>query len=249
MSSDIINYYRYFCNTENTNVYNWDNTTPTVCPNDNTHHVNLDSLTIINTIHSNSVTIKQTSGDIHGNYRIESKVLSIPANQTSSTIISWPFDVAIMTVNWTSSNIHRGDIINGYVAENTIIGAIIQPINLGDTKIHVSPTVLQYINKGYIVTITDGHQIINMEQCISIDESNNTISCENPSSMSLNAGSYVRMTINNIRNIHIGEPESVRLATKHLGSSSIPTGTKLNFQYQNNGNVAKTFVFSYEYLY
>ena len=249
MTSRSINYYRYFCNTENKYVYDWSETIPVSCSNDITHHIDNTSFTIVDTVQSNNITIKQFSNDIHGSYRIESKTMFIPANQTFSTYVSWPFNVSILTVNYTTNNIHKGDIINGYIGENTIIGKITQPINIGDFKIHVSDSVLDYINKGYLVNITDGVHVVNMEQCISIDKANNILLCEYPVNMSLNAESFVRITVHNMKNIHISEPESVRIANKHLGSSSIIAGTKVKMEYQNNGNVAKSFTFSFEYLY
>lgn len=249
MSNRNINNYRYFCNTENQYVYDWSELTPTTCPNDNTHHIDNSSFVIVDTIDNSIVVINQKAGDVQGNYRVESKLIYIPANQTVSEILSWPFNVSIMTLNWTSAEIHRGDIINGYVAENTTIGYITNKINIGDTLLHVSSKVFDYINKGHIVNITDGTQNINMEQCISIDKAAGTIVCENPSSIVLNQNSYLQITIHNIRNMHIGDPESIRLANKHLGSTAINAGIKLNFQYQNNSNKPKSFVFQYEYLY
>lgn len=249
MSSRTINNYRYFCNTENKYVYDWNETTPITCSHDSTHHIDDSSFTIIDTIDNNTIVINQKSGDVQGNYRVESRVMYIPANQTMSSILSWPFNISIMTVNWTTSEIHRGDIINGYVADNTTIGSITKKVNIGDTLLYVSQNVFNYINKGYIITITDRTQSINMGQCISIDKAAGTIVCENQSGMSLNENSYLQITINNMRNIHIGEPESIRLANKHLGSTCITAGTKLRLQYQNNSSKAKTFVFQYEYLY
>lgn len=249
MSSRTISYYRYFCNTENIYVYNWNDCTPVCCPNDITHHIDNNSVSVIDSVDSNTTTINQKSGDIEGNYRVESKVIYIPANQTSSVVLSWPFNISIMTLNWTSSQIHKGDIINGFVAENTIIGKITKQTNIGDTVLHVSPSVFEHINKGYLVSVTDGQQSINMEQCISMDKAAGIITCENSVTTSLNAGSYLQITVNNIRNFHILEPESVRLANKHLSSSPISAGTKVKFQYQNNGSIPKTFVFQYEYLY
>lgn len=249
MSNRNINNYRYFCNTENKYVYDWSEIIPTVCSNDITHHIDNSSFTIVDTIDNSTIVINQKSGDVQGNYRVESKVMYIPANQTTSQILLWPFNISIMTVNWTTSEIHRGDIINGYVAENTTIGYITKRINIGDTLLHVSQSVFNYINKGYLINISDGTQSINMEQCIAIDKAAGTITCENPSGMILNENSHFQITVNNMRNIHIAEPESIRLANKHLGSTCIISGTKLRFQYQNNSNKPKTFVFQYEYLY
>lgn len=244
-----INNYRFYCRTESAFVYDWNTITPTKCPNDTTHTIDPNSISIIDSITSNSVNIIQSSPSINDNYRVESIYISIKPNELYTSLFSWPFNVGILTVNWNSGENNRGDIVNCYISPNTTIGAITQDIHQGDTVIHVSPSVLTYISKGYNVNITDGIQNLNLEQCIDTNSIDNTITVQNQVSTSMKAGSAVQMTIHNIKNIILTEPSQMRLATKHLSSSFLPANTQIKFTYQNNSNTAKTFCVFYEYLY
>lgn len=249
MAPRIINKYRLFCNTENNYVYDWCESIPTVCPNNNVHIIDNSSISITDTIDSNTVNVIQASGDVGDNYRVECKCITAPANQTVSFLYSWPFNISIMNINWTSTEIHRGDIINGYVAPNTTIGVVTQQINNGDTIIHVSNSVFDYINNGFYINITNGSQIIDLGQCICINKSNNTIKCENSANNTMKAGAYLQMTIRNIKDLLFVEPESITIANKHIKSSFIPANINLKFDYQNNSGVEKKFKFIYEYIY
>lgn len=249
MSDKVANQYRIFCNTEQVYVYSWGTSAPIACPNNNTHSVDMNSISITDTIAQNNVTVVQISGDLNSYFRVESKIESIPANSIGTFEYTWPYNIGILTINWTCGEIHRGDTISAYVAPDTVVGVITQNINQGDTVIHVSPTVLANVNRGFMVTVTNGTQTLNLGECYLVNKAAGTISCTTPASTPLSAWSYVQMTINNFKNIHLTEPRTWSFANKHLGSSFIPANTIVKFVYKNNSNTEKTFSFYVEYLF
>lgn len=249
MTSRSIYRHRLHCSTEDAFVYCWSEDTPTNCPHDINHIVDLNSISIIDTVSNNSVNIIQSSGDTGNNYRVEGKKLTIPPLSTLDFDFSWPYNISVLTVNWSSNECHRGDVVNGYVSSNTTVGALTENITSGDTIIHVSSTVLNHLNRGFLVTVTDNVHSMDMGECISIDKSAATIECQFPASVTMIAGSFIQMTINNIKNIPLWEPETVNLAVKNVGSSFLPAKTKVRLQYSNNANVEKVFCIRYEYFY
>lgn len=55
--------YRIFCETEQTNLYVWGTVPPTVCPNVNTHTININSIVIIENISTSQTTITNLTRD------------------------------------------------------------------------------------------------------------------------------------------------------------------------------------------
>ena len=53
----VVNQYRLYCNTEATYVYGYNTSTPTVCPNNNTHSIDTTTITIVQTISDSSVSV------------------------------------------------------------------------------------------------------------------------------------------------------------------------------------------------
>lgn len=249
MTSRTINNYRLYCNTENAFNTIWDTKTPTTCPNNKTHLIDNNSISIIDNISSIATSIIQSGNNVNDNFKLESKLIFIPPNQTVTFTYNWPYNIAMMVVTWTSTEENRGDIINGYIAPNTTIGIITQNINIGDTIIHVSPTVLQYLKQGYLVQINNGISILDLGVCTTIDLTTSTIKCLNTANITMNAGSMLQMTIHNIKNIYLYNPEQFKIGEKHVSSQSLPANTNIQLSYQNNGNVGKHFMFYYEYLY
>lgn len=45
-------YYRIYCNTETSYVYTWKETTPTVCPNNNAHSINTNTISVLDVVNS-----------------------------------------------------------------------------------------------------------------------------------------------------------------------------------------------------
>lgn len=249
MSTRTISNYRLFCNTENKFVTVWSENKPIVCPNNIQDQVDINSISIVDSVSSNSVNIIQYSSGIQGLYRAQSKSLFIPARQTVSEDIVFDIPISMISMNFTTTKQNTGDLINCYISPNTKIGVITSNINNGDKTINVSTSVIKYIKRGYIVTITNGTTILNMGECININSVTNTIICNIPSNTSIISGSLVEMTVHNIKDFLIGPPSSITFNNKTLETTLIPANTIMRFIYQNNSNIDTIFFKYIEYLY
>ena len=250
--SKTVHKYRVFCNTENTYVYTWDDLLPTLCPNDGKHTIDTSTIVSIDTVESGSVNIIQEQNPTGGWYRTESKRMTIKPNSTEVLSMSWPYPISILELSLNSSTENDGDIINSYVAKDTVIGVVSQSIPIGTNIAHVSDTVVQNIYIGFLVSFQNATtgQIYDMGECIEIDTSNKTITCSKNCLSEIPMMSYVRMTINNIKHFVIKGGLTYNLGRKSLQASYLPKNTKVDLSYQNLSMVqSKTFSFVYEYLY
>ena len=59
----IVYRYRVFCETEQSMIYKWDTTNPVVCPNNNTHIINSDSVVIVDQVNTNQTEITNLNSD------------------------------------------------------------------------------------------------------------------------------------------------------------------------------------------
>jgi hypothetical protein len=249
MASKSINNYRLYCNTESLYINTWNSDTPTKCPNNNTHQIDTNSISIIDTINSSTVSIIQGNSSLNGYYRVENIVFTALANQIFTKTFSFPYNVGILTVNWSTGDTHAGDILNCYIAKNTTIGYITQKIQQGDTILHVSPTVFTHLCKGFLINITNGTQNINMGECIMLDPITNTITCSIAANSNMNIGNLLQMTIHNIRNQYLIANENINLGIKHLNTSYLPANTFITCEYINNSNTDKLFKIWYDLIY
>lgn len=249
MTTKQINRYRVYCNTESQYVYDWNDKSPLTCPNNSSHSIDSPSITIVDTVKSQSVNIIQEAGPTGGNYSCESYSFSIPPGQTVSQNYSWPFNISISSVHFTTDNSHVGDLITSVIAPGTTLGVTTSTVKAGDTKIGVSASVIQNIQKGMSVALTDGTNISNLAKVYVIDSVNNVIQCQTPAQSGYSSGVAVQACFQNIR-MQLGPPQSYILGTNQIKSAFLPANTILNVQYINQDpNIPKNFLFFLQYYY
>ena len=130
-----------------------------------------------------------------GMYSAQSIIIDISVGEYEKSVyFTWPFDIALMSGTLGVSEDMIGDEFIIDVGPNTLVGALIQPLSVGDTSIYVSPTVLENIKKGYYIGLyVPGNTGIEIAQIIDIDDANYALTLGKPSDVSANAGSYVAM--------------------------------------------------------
>lgn len=122
--------YRLYCNTESCNVTVWNTVAPTVCPNNNTHSINSNSLTIIGQVNSQFVTIKEESTPTGGNFGSTTIVFNANANTSTDKIVYWPYPISSMETKFFVNSENIGDSVDILIAPNLKIGIITAPFTM-----------------------------------------------------------------------------------------------------------------------
>lgn len=247
--SKSVNKYRIFCNTENKYTYSWDDTLPTKCPTDGSHTIDTTTISVIDTINTSTVNINQENVPTGGNYRAESKKVTIAANSTQSFDFVWPYPISVLTMTFFAGEENHNDILDTFVAPDTIIGVVVAQGNNGDTVVHVNQTVTDNIKIGYRVNFTDGMSKTFVGECIAIDKQNGTVTLDTPLATAVMPGTYLSIAVNNVKNFILKSGTKYELARKTIGASYVPTNTLVRLQYQNVGEAETDFFFSFEILY
>jgi hypothetical protein len=82
-----VNYYRYYCQSESNFVYKWDTSPPTKCSSNNSHTIDIDSITVIDTISTNDVSIKDISKTQYQEVSIGNKSILLHIKSSSGKSI------------------------------------------------------------------------------------------------------------------------------------------------------------------
>lgn len=192
------------------------------------------------------------SGDTtQGLYAAQSLIIDVSTGQSEKTTdFSWPFDIALMSGTLGISNDMVGDDFSVDVGPNTLIGALIQPLNVGDTSVYVSPTVLENIKVGYYFGLYQGpdtgHEL---GQVHYIDAENNCLQIGIPSDVSANAMSPVSMCAKIIPNLFLHSMDKVEIGKQIPTGQRIPANLPVRVHYHSNNGVAKKISFFIEYIY
>jgi len=246
--------YKIFCETENQYVYTWcDNTqsAPQSCPN-NTSHTISNTMSISDKVVSNNVKI-QSSILPNNNFMTESFRLSnILPNSTQSMSISYPFDISIITVTMSviNNNGETNDSIDTIIAPDTVIGVNTQTVNISDTVIHVSPTVIANVNVGHFLNITNGTNINNLGRIVSIDNVNSTVTIETMAANTFAPLSYIRLNVYKIKNLLLDSTGTTSLTGVPTLTSRLQSHLPIKLIYTNNSTIyTKSINLIIQYLY
>lgn len=227
---------------------------PTVCPVNVLHSVGVikkigdtDVITI-----SNAIEIQEEKVATGGHIQMSSRCMEItgsPAIQYMDFTI--PVNINVISMAYTSTADHTGDMIEVEIAPNTTIGVIGAPVSVDDVLITVSPTVIENLKLGYWVYLTDGVNFNDLGRCLNINTDTSQITVEEPAInvFSPLSPTYVQMTIKMVHEWHFGPPQSIRLGSDKLGSSFIPANTQVRLAYHNQTGSSKNFIAFSEYLY
>jgi hypothetical protein len=183
-----------------------------------------------------------------GHFRAESRQITIAGNSTQIETYTWPYRTSVLVMKFISDTQNTGDLINFYVGKHTIVGILVANSLTNAITITVSPTVLDNIQIGFLLTL----QKISGEvfECGEVfDITNNVVSFVTPLNQDFHIGDYVQMTVQPVRNYIISIPWLHVIGDSKIGSSSIPPNTVCGVEYTNNTSSTKTFLFSFEYLY
>lgn len=243
-----------FCETAEEYKSVWSPTTPTTCPDNNTHTISPNPK-IIQTVSNKDVKIiEENDGVTQGFYKMQGFKQTIDACQPGNVFVFdhiWPYYPITIINGWfMAKSENEGDMLHCTVADDTIIGAITAPVFSGNTVISVTDTVIQHIAKGYRVNITDGVNLNDLGQVVS--KTINTITVSSPAQTTFSplSPTYVRMTADVIENLHIPiGKQRYAFAEKKMGGKYLPAGIPLKIKYINQDGNAKTFAYNMEYLY
>lgn len=246
-------YYQVWCEDEQKYFGVWSSKSPSECPNNFRHTIN-QSITIPGAKRLNDVPIVKILEEnipTNGCFRHESFKFHIGSNGIYDNDIIFPYNISILGVGAHTTAEHTGDKVNvTSIPVNNIIGSTTSNLNIGESNIKVTPSVLTYIHTGSHCMLSNSTSQYNMGEVISINPETKTIITEYASSNIYTANTNVCFSEKMIKNLYFTVPHNYNIGQKKLGASHIPAKTSLRISYSNSSsNQEKDFIVNIEYLY
>lgn len=228
--------YKIYCTTENIYVSGWGVVSPTTCYHNNTHTVNPNSVQIIDTISSNTFSVKEDKIEVSRNTTVYSiSILDIAPGETKSVTYTFPIPVSLYSFIITPDATNKGDIYSIIAAENTTLGLIVADLAINDTSLIAPTAFLLYATVGYHVSITDGTNTQDLGLVLTKDMETGVITFQNPIQyIFLASNTLIRMTIKVLNQIRIGGAGVYKFFDDVIGGAPIPAATIAKFTYTNN---------------
>jgi len=113
--------WRVYCVTDDTYEEVWSETEPTTCPTNTAHTIG--AVTEVTTVDVTGV-VKVQEEEIPTGGHFQAKTLALTTNPNSSNYVevSWPYPISVLSIEWVSEEVHRGDTLDMTVGKDTITG-------------------------------------------------------------------------------------------------------------------------------
>jgi hypothetical protein len=157
----------------------------------------------------------------------------------------WPFDIALKTGTLYITEDMVGDEMTVEAAPNSVVGAIIQNVNIGDTSIYGSPTVMENAKRGYWCNIYPAGTEISRICTVEADH----IGICPPATMNIAAGNYISVTPKIIPYVYFNSAGKLEIGKTLQMGQRVPKGEIIRIKYKNNNGLAKKISWFIEYLY
>lgn len=246
--------YRIYCNTENQYFFvikEEEDGLPTKCPNHQGHSIDLTKTVIYSEISQNTIKIKEESVSTNGNFTTETVAFNIPANSTVYEDSSWKYPISVYSVSFISKANQEGDVISISSNPDVVIGVITKPVNTNETVISVNSTVLDNIQPGFSVRLSNGNNYDELGEVYKVDKVNGTITVDHPPSRNYSHSTPTQVLIESyfVKNYEIGPPWKYDIGMSKIGAAYVPANTVIRTLYKNNSNEEKRFIGYIEYTH
>ena len=230
----------------------WSPTKPTTCPVNGADTINEGLTVMIDKITQGTVAIKDDYGTTGGNFKAESRYIEIAPSTTGILDTSWAYPVKVSLAYFTSTSDNQDDHVNVIIAPNATIGAITAPVGIGATSCTVTQSVIDYMNVGYKIRLTDGTNTDDCGTVLTINKDTKVITFSTATTHSFSplTPTYVQFSIYIVEDFHIGPAGKYVICQGKVGGSFIPASIISRITYTNNSaSVTKKFYCYVEYLY
>lgn len=249
--------YEYTCQDESdvvTELRFENDPVPTQCRRNSAHTIDPDSVSVLEVISQNKVTIDENSDLTGENFRFMQR--NIPGNtgdQPTITEFMWPYPITVFDVQITPTDENYGDQVHlsvlspkpdppydflGYGG----VAVMVAYANPGATAITVNS--VDHIQPGYDVTLLTGPTGMpgmtsqHVGEVISVNKNTNQVVFENPLGITFGPNSIFRQEVfvTDNRGSSIGPPVRYPIGEAVIGGTIVPAGSKILVKYYNNSN-------------
>jgi hypothetical protein len=242
MPLELSNYY-VLCLSEGIKVLSdYRSSPPIFCPNDTNHKID-EKIVKYKTIATNKT-------DIIDNY-YQTKTFAYDIDNTLpiyTNTMSWPCDIIISNITVFFSKLSIGDSFDLVISPNKIIGYLDSEIR-DKKELKVNKELLQYVKRGFEISISNYEIINDLGRITNIDEINCIIAFEYELSNDFKIGSPITLNYKMITDFHIEycvvSPFGINIG---ITSKVLQANTDLELLYRNlNSKNLKKILFKIDY--
>jgi hypothetical protein len=245
---------------------------PTVCPNNNTHVIDMKQTVMVpgtTTVQSVYIQIEEDIKKTQGRYQARTIRADIVGSYDLATVggitpvdFVLPFPITLMAVQFQCQDLNIGDEVTCIIDPNKSITTLTAESKSGTNTLTIDPSVClamettinetvtsRLIGLGASIYDTDTKTRTNLDLIRSVNSTTGVITLDKNITSNIAAGKILQVNRYMVRDFYINNGGTHSLGYSKLGGSYIPTDTIGTIYYKNNGYSTKTFTLTIEFYY
>jgi hypothetical protein len=182
------------------------------------------------------VRIRDDEGETGGHFYRRSVTILADAESVTEFDDSVLVNTEALSVHFNSTREHEGDTIQVLVSPDSVIGTITSDVNIGDTVISVSQTVVDNAFRGPMtLVLDDGSQTNDLGHILNVDRDNLLVTVQNAATAAFAAATptTIRVTIIFVDTTVLGPSGCDVIGESKTGGSGVPANQIVRLRYQN----------------
>jgi len=234
--------FRYTCSTENKSIFHWNETPPIVCKNDGSSISNMVSVDQRST---NEFKVIEESVRTGGHFKVNSYLICATGatGAMSYNEFTYKNDRSILSMQVIPGVGCEGDSVEVIVAPDTPIGILSATGTSGATSFDVNSTVIDNLERGYFVKITNGVDTDDCGEVLGVDSISGTIDMDIPTTQIFAPGSYILQSVYMGDQFNLPPPGRYPIGEGKIGGSYLPANKPIGVKYyKTDGDDKKMWV-------
>lgn len=223
------------------------------CPNNDPNHTHIIT-GILSRVSDSSVIPRNDMTDTGGNFKTRGFEFSVPAgpegNYIEVGVVNYPYNIRVGTVTFDLASENIGDYFESYTRPNTPVGVLLSGVSSGNI-LHVSNTVMTYLELGFHVELFDGVGTIQyLGECCYKDYISQEITTKYPVTNTFPVGSPIFLRVYIIESVKVVSGNPIRVGSNVNGSTVLVEPNKtVHMLYKNMSSNPKNLSFIVELFY
>lgn len=252
---DVMKKWQVYCFTESNVQETWRFTQPECCPNNTNHVIDhdtikcLESKMVSNPQIQNMFISAKSWQNTNGYYMMQGYNFLITESNYSHFDLILPTKRCVYGLKMNINDSNVGDKVSIKVNPNTVCGYITSDVNIGESNIPVSSTVVQNVIPGFYVNFGTYSNVTDEAMVLNVDVENNNILLDRGITNDLTVGSLVMANVYIIKDYVIGVPGIQEVGYGTFAGKVLEQNTNIHLCYNNVTGGSKSFSYNSEYTY
>lgn len=218
---------------------------PTVCADG----YPVTNATVIDSITSESVMVKDDRGNTQGMYQTKAYHMAVTADPVTELKIKFNYPVMVYSVVLLPTTDNVGDFLSCIAAKDKNAGPIVAELTSGTSQFTSNSVAINRLKFGFMVSVGATEPEEELGEITGIDRTTNVVTVNGTAAVTYPPGTSMFISVPRVTMLPFVNDHQYTIGISTNGGNVVPVDIEMTTEYHNSSGTAKDFYFVLEYMY